>query len=392
MQHVSSTTTTPFNKTRNKEKAVECIPPPQGELTEADYDLGVLSCATTSATIVGQICVPSDDSTLGGYCMDPLLPLTYLDGRQLLKRYSNEGLLLQYCEDKVDKTAISPIDSCYCGPGFLNCRVDSEKVLYRTCDFQTQTYISYNYQSDGSLSGASKCITVYAPNSVESAAVCYSIYPQGYCYFPSSSGKFCKSCYSGDGTVQECPATGFEYYSWSGGPQLCGFRLYDSDFNFFTGCVTELSPKGSCKADYRANYMLDSCRCKNMGESVMIECTILDKDFSIDTSREKPFEYLPLIEATCTPKPTKAPKRTKAPKPTKAPAPKPTKAPAPKPTKAPKPKKTPKPKKPRQLVSSEETLLDVDADSAEERALIDSMNILLDEELTAPTEEDANAK
>ena len=89
---------------------------------EADYDLGVLApCATTSSTgttpMVGQVCVPSNDSTLGGYCMDPLPPLT--DGaksRHLLKRFSDEGLFREVCEDKYISTTevslLSPIGFC----------------------------------------------------------------------------------------------------------------------------------------------------------------------------------------------------------------------------------------------------------------------------------------
>ena len=60
-------------------KAIECIPPSQEESAEADYDLGVLGCATTaSSTTADQVCVANDDSSLGGYCMDPPA-LTYDD-------------------------------------------------------------------------------------------------------------------------------------------------------------------------------------------------------------------------------------------------------------------------------------------------------------------------
>ena len=128
--HLVGSTTTPL-KTTNislqqqqsaSKKAVECVPS-QEESAEADYDLGVLACATTTTgTTAGQICVASDDSTLGGYCMDPP-PLTYDDSRRLLKRFSDDGLLRKYCANPTT-TDISPIDECQCSSlvfGFVAC-------------------------------------------------------------------------------------------------------------------------------------------------------------------------------------------------------------------------------------------------------------------------------
>ena len=100
-------------------KDVECIPH-QDEFTEEDYDLGLLTCATsTSTTIVGQVCVPIDDSTLGGYCMDPP-PLTYADGRRLQKRFIDDKLFRTACANPAI-TDISPFDSCDCP--YLKCMV-----------------------------------------------------------------------------------------------------------------------------------------------------------------------------------------------------------------------------------------------------------------------------
>jgi hypothetical protein len=83
-------TTTPFKTTNTalqqqqqlvSKKAIECIPS-QEESAEADYDLGVLGCSTA-----GQICVASDNSTVGGYCMDP--PITDDMGRRRFLVFSD---------------------------------------------------------------------------------------------------------------------------------------------------------------------------------------------------------------------------------------------------------------------------------------------------------------
>ena len=112
-------------------KAIEYIPSPQGEFTEADYYLGVLACAfSTRTTLAGQVCVASDDSTLGGYCME-------------------------------DKSGFAPINfcDCYYREGVIFCSTTPEKVPYNTCELETRTgLLLYLYgDSDGSLYSRTKC-------------------------------------------------------------------------------------------------------------------------------------------------------------------------------------------------------------------------------------------
>ena len=360
--HVGSTTTTSLKEATNT-KAVECIPPPRhGDFTEADYDLGVLECATsTSHTISGQICVPSDDSTLGGYCMDPpLLPLTdAAENRHLLKQFSDDGFFRKVCEET--SSSFSPFDYCSCsvygaGLAAIDCRVDP--VPYNsTCGLETATRFAYTYDVDGSLYSAYKYFRF------GSAYLKYGRYPQGQCIW-ANSGANCERCFNLDDIAQPCPPAQDSVFCRRANG--CAFECVN-DFSdaFLFGCVTPLrTPAGSCSGVYVTNPFVD---CQYVDGSVMI---YLDNGLIIDTSIDNPWKDLPVIQACNAPK-------TKAPKPKKTPKPK-----TPKPTKAPKPKKTPKPKRPRQLLSSEKS----DVDSAEQ-LLIDPMNNLKE---AVATKEDAN--
>ena len=348
--HVASrTATTPFKKKTNK-KAVECIPP-QGEFTEEDYDLGVLACATSSTTIVGQVCVPTDDSTLGGYCMDPP-PLTDADSRDLMLGFNDGKLFRKFCK-KGAKT--SPFTNCFCydsdtGSSYVYC-FRPQPFDYNGCDTEYSFgQFRYRYDSDGILYYKFNCL------AFSSTTVCASLYVQPYC-FPGASD--CQSCTDLGGIVIDCPSEENQ-------------RNYDcsniEDGIFCTSecktwpwlenpkefLCTRIRPAGYCRVLYNG----DSCGCTSKDGKLLIDCTDLDKGFFIDTSQKKPWKDLPVIQACAIPKPTKAPK----------------------------PPKTPKPKKPRQLVSSETP----DVDSAE-RPLIGPMNNLK-EALAAANKEDANAE
>ena len=367
--HAGSTSTTPFKKTTKKKTAVECIPPPQGEFMEADYDLGVLATCATSSTgtaIEGQVCVPSIDSTLGGYCMDPPFPFTdAADSRHLLKGFSGEGLFLKFCEDgsisAEELSLISPLDSCRCqlDPVFtvITCSIDPEKVSYDTCELEIRADYTYAYSPDGSLVlfkefffGSTSSVVRYS--TIGFPPLCFANYNESYC-----------DCTLGaKGVTIDC-------------------SKLDNGFTTDTSQVNPWKTVPACKAP-------EPTEAPTLAPKPTDAPTLVPKPTDAPTLALKPTDSptlapKPTDAPTLAPKPTDAP--TLAPKPTDSPtmAPKPTDAPtmapkptkSPKPTKAPKPNKTPKPtktprpnkapkpksKKPRELVSSETT----DADPAE---------------------------
>ena len=190
-------------------KAIECIPSPQGEFTEADYDLGVVACAfSTRTTLAGQVCVASDDSTLGGYCMDPPPPppFTYADGQRLLrsasviKAYLFKTANIMGRTNQVLHQSISVI---------VIIERESFSVRRHLKKFRT---IPVNLKLE--LGFTMFMMTPMARCTVErnaiffgdSAKVCCRIYPQRPCDL--TDGQNCESCYSLDGlekTVQDCP-------------------------------------------------------------------------------------------------------------------------------------------------------------------------------------------
>ena len=295
LMHVgSTTTTTPFKKKTNK-KVVECIPPPQGELMEEDYDLGVLSCTTSSTTIVGQICVPSDDSTLGGYCMDPLPPLTYSDGRarQLGTRR------VKSCKNK-SCNAPNPND-------------------YDTCGLDADFTFVYFSNPPGTLTNVNKFFYFY-----DDSDGTYLASVREFSYLTKSCGSSCYSCQSG-GKEIDCPPTYYYYCSSDDDSDNCFNDVtcfqdhYETIYKFI--CNRE-RPAGYV----RLSYKFSTCASTDVDKTFDCDGII------IDMSEDKPFADLPFIKEKCA---------------------KPTKAPTLKPTKAPKTPKTPKPKKPRQLESTE---------------------------------------
>ena len=325
--HVGSTITTPFKQQQQQQskskKTVECIPPRQGEcITEADYDLGVLACATSSTTIVGQVCVPSDDSTLGGYCMDPPPPLTDAteESRHLLKRVSAEGLLRQYCEDK-DLSIVEPFERCDCqySPNFVNCVVYDGP--YRTCGLISDVQVYSFYAPDLSLYRAAKVLEFVEDGpSGYTLILDYTIFPKGQCYEPSSGGLNCKRCFNTEGIEQNCPTVLVDDVDCISNVESigdCRFTCFDSsddsNWTYLFGCITERSP-ARCEATYRNPHRgAYSCVCENGAGSVKIDCKGSDLEFSIDTSNADPFEDLPFAQACNIPKPKKTPK-PKAPK------------------------------------------------------------------------------
>ena len=319
----STAATTPFKKTRNNKKAVECIPP-QGELTEADYDLGVLSCATSRTTIVGQICVPSDDSTLGGYCMDPP-PLTYADGQTRLLG----SLKVNFCTSKSCQSP-NPDD-------------------YDRCDLDAEFIFRYQTNPPGTVFAFSKDFQFKDSAGSNVGTLFYASYANETC------PRYCINCLVND-EKSDCPP-----YRYTGG---CYLKNPEALCDLI--CLNEYQNRRpfQCKRQRPAGFT------KLIYNGKRCDSTNVDKTFDcggsiIDMSQDKPFKNLPFIQAKCnTPKPTKAPQSTKAPKPLK----------------------TPKPKKPRQLVSSKTPYVD-----SAERFLIDAMNIL-NKEVSAATEEDANAE
>ena len=341
--NVGSTTTTPFEK--KYKKAVECMPA-QGEFKEEDYDLGVLACATTSYTIAGQVCVPSEDSTLGGYCMDPPIPSTYYaEGRHLQKRFSDDKLFLKYCANPAS-TTIAPLDFCDCSSletvGRVTCKSDQ---FYPGCDYDIQAGFTYIYDSAGTVSAKTTSMSLGDQVFPTFRSV---LRLQDGCLTPVES-----SCDGGctdlDGNKIDCP---YLYEPDFGDPdENCAFIINVPPFTPYL-CTTARFEEGDCEV----LLYVGECTCNSKNGNLNIDCNGL----TISTSqKKKPWKDLPFIQAKCN---------------------------TPKPTKAPKPKKTPKPKKPRQLVSSETT----DVDSAE-RVLIDPMNIL-EQAPTATTNEDSNAE